>query len=184
MGVAQVRCPDHVPGFDHGFPTSVPTRQLVDAGRIESHGSSRSAGGQGATVDRVTPDSAHTVLITPLQFLAVSVDGALQEIFPRSTDGPIDGETGTAREALALLGERIIATGEPDHSPGTPPSQRTASADAPLELLRGRRAKPGWCPARGVVTCPDCDWTTIATGAGRYHSVGHHASPVQPPDAN
>lgn len=125
-----------------------------------------------------------TVLITPVQCLAVYVDGALKEVFPHSTDRTGDGETYTVRDALPLLEARAIATVETDESPETPPSQRPASADIPLN--------PATCPAcetqlvsgQGVVACPNCDWTDITTDPGRYHRGGHHASPFQPPGAN
>lgn len=46
------------------------------------------------------------VLITPVQCLAVHVDGTLEEVFPHSTGRADDAETYTVRDAIALLEAR------------------------------------------------------------------------------
>lgn len=65
-----------------------------------------------------------TMLVTPVQCLAIYVDGALQEVFPHTADRAGDCETYTVRDVLALLeahGDQPFGAGQP---PKTPPGQR------------------------------------------------------------
>lgn len=70
------------------------------------------------------------VLVTPVQCLAIYVDGALQEVFPHTADRAGDGETYTVRDGLALLeahGNQLFEAGQPsDMPPG-----KLVSAGAP-----------------------------------------------------
>lgn len=70
------------------------------------------------------------VLITPVQCLAIYVDGALQEVFPHTADRAGSGETYTVRDALALLKAHGNQPFRASHPPDTPPGKRV-SAGAP-----------------------------------------------------
>lgn len=73
------------------------------------------------------------ILVTPVQCLAIYVDGALQEVFPHTVERAGERETYTVRDALALLeahGNRPFDAG---HSPDTPPGQRVSAGPAGIE---------------------------------------------------
>lgn len=117
------------------------------------------------------------VLITPVQCLAIYVNGVLGEVFPHSTDPTGGGETYTVGDALTLLEERDI------RAVGSGPNPDTAGGGRPPAVET--TDDPDGCPAcgtqfvtgQGVYACPDCDWTGIATGPGQYRSIGsrdHH----------
>lgn len=62
------------------------------------------------------------VLITPVQCLAISVNGVLSEVFPHTT-APT-GETYTVTDALTLLEEDAVEGSGAAQLPDTPPDQR------------------------------------------------------------
>lgn len=70
------------------------------------------------------------VLTTPVQCLAIYLDGALQEVFPHTADRAGEGETYTVRDALALLEARGNQPFGPGQPPDTPPG-KLVSAGAP-----------------------------------------------------
>lgn len=72
-------------------------------------------------------DETRTVLITPVQCLAVYVNDVLLEVFPHSTDSTRDADTYTIREALGLLEEHDIRAVGGEQGAATPPSQRTSA---------------------------------------------------------
>lgn len=69
-------------------------------------------------------DETREVLVTPVQCLAVYVDGALREVFPHTTGQVARGETYTVRDGLSLLdeyGTHLIESGQhSDVPPGHP----------------------------------------------------------------
>lgn len=73
-------------------------------------------------------DEIHEVLITPVQCLAVYVDGVLREVFPHSATRSGDGETYSVEDALALLEAHDIHGFEADQPPDVPPRERTPLA--------------------------------------------------------
>lgn len=124
-------------------------------------------------------DTTRELLITPVQCLAVHVNGKLVEVFPHSTGRTGDGETHTVRDALALLDERAFAAAGPRQSPERPSGRRTATTDTPSDPSTCPACDTGLVTGQVVVACPNCDWTCRATGSGRYHRVDRHESPAR-----
>lgn len=113
-------------------------------------------------------------LRTPVQCLAIYVNGVLMEVFPHTADRTGDGATYTVRDALTLLKDHDSRAFGAGQAPATPPSQRTATSQP--------AGDPDSCPAcetqlvtgQGVYACPDCAWTAIATGPGQYRPISAH----------
>lgn len=116
-------------------------------------------------------DDSRALLITPVQCLAVYVDGALAEVFPHTVDRAGDGGIYTVAEALTRLEDHVIQAVAAGASPATPPRERSAEA-RPVP-------NPEACPicetrlvsGQGVYACANCDWVGVATSTGRYRSV-------------
>lgn len=72
------------------------------------------------------------VLHTPVQCLAVYVNGVLMEVFPHSTDPAGDGNTYTVRAGLGLLEEHHIRAFGGEQASAAPPSQLTSTDVGPI----------------------------------------------------
>lgn len=123
------------------------------------------------------------VLITPVQCLAIYVNGVLVEVFPHSSDRRGEGETYTILDALSLLEEREIQafgagrTSEPTSGrTSEPTSGRTSepTSGRTSEPTPGRASEPtsGRRPTADVDAadadrCPACG-TRFVTGQGVY----------------
>lgn len=68
------------------------------------------------------------VLVTPVQCLAVSVDGALAEVFPHTACREDGGKTYTVQDVLALLEAQAHETFAVTRTPDRLPSQRAGTA--------------------------------------------------------
>lgn len=79
---------------------------------------------------QITGDSLE-LLITPVQCLALYVDGALAEVFPHSADRAGDGEIYTVADALTLLEDHEIQAVGAGQSPRTPPRERSDGSAPP-----------------------------------------------------
>lgn len=143
-------------------------------------------------------DETRRVLLTPVQCLAVSVNGVLVEVFPHTADPAGDGDTYTVTDALDLLEAQDRLAFAVDQSPETPPDRRPATTDTGSEPGTETEAEgnagaetgrdPDLCPAcgirlvtgQGLFACSNCDWVGIATGAGRYRPLEGDLIPQQP----
>lgn len=143
-------------------------------------------------------DETRRVLLTPVQCLAVSVNGVLVEVFPHTADPAGDGDTYTVADALDLLEAQDSLAFAVDQYPETPPDRRTADADpgsvsGPVPEAEGSAGaeagpNPDLCPAcgtrlatgQGLYACSNCDWVGVATGAGRYRPLEGDLIPNPP----
>lgn len=73
------------------------------------------------------------VLVTPVRCLAVFVDGALRVVFPHTARREDAVETYTVRDALALLEERATQAFVPTPTTDSPPGDRWATGQSPVE---------------------------------------------------
>lgn len=100
---------------------------------------------------RITGDERE-VLVTPVLCLAVSVNGALREVFPHHADDT----TYTVEDALTALAQGAVTVDTELTQPLTTPDDHCPWCEVPLET------------GQGLYACPDCDWVGIATGPGEY----------------
>lgn len=119
------------------------------------------------------------VVITPVQCLAIYVNGVLVEVFPHSSDRRGEGETYTISDALSLLEERDIqafGAGRASETTSGRAAETTSGRHPPADV---DAADADMCPTcgtrfvtgQGLYACPDCDWTGIATGPGQYRAI-------------
>jgi len=123
------------------------------------------------------------VLLTPVQCLAIYVNGILTEVFPHAADRTGDGDVYTVRDALTLLDEHDIQGFGAGQPPATPPDQRTAAPWAAVDPDRCPACATPLVTGQGVYACPDCEWTATATGPGEYRPLtgpGAHARGTAP----
>lgn len=111
------------------------------------------------------------VLRTPVQCLAVYINGILTEVFPHTADRTGDGNTYTVRDALSLLAEQHIQAFGAGQPPATPPSERTAAPRATKDSDSCPACATPLVTGQGVYACPDCDWTATAIAPGRYRPL-------------
>lgn len=106
------------------------------------------------------------VLHTPVQCVAVYVNGVLMEVFPHSTNPDGDGETYSVRDALALLETHGRPPVGPSHV-ATPPSRRTVTGESSYGAVVCPRCETEFVSGQGLYACLDCDWVgTATTGRG------------------
>lgn len=105
------------------------------------------------------------LLITPIQSLAVYVEGALMEVFPHSAGPTRDSPTYTVADALTLLEERDIQAFGGDHAAEMSLNQPRAAAQTPVDLDRCPACETSLQTSQGVSACPDCDWIGVVNGA-------------------
>lgn len=111
---------------------------------------------------------------TPVQCLAIYVNGVLVEVFPHTADRTDDGATYTVRDALALLETHDIQAFGAGQAPATPPSQRPAAPEPAGDADSCPACESQLVTGQGVYTCPDCAWVGIATGPGQYRPATPH----------
>lgn len=114
------------------------------------------------------------VLITPVQCLAIYVNGVLGEVFPHSTEPTGGGETYTVGDALTLLEERDIRSVGSGQSPDTAIGRRPPAVEATDDADGCPACGTQFVTGQGVYACPDCHWTGIATGPRQYRSIRSH----------
>lgn len=98
------------------------------------------------------------VLITPIQCLAIYVNGVLVEVFPHSTARTDGGETYTVADALTLLEEREIQAFGSGQGPATASRRDHAAVEAPDAADRCPACGAEFITGQGMYACPDCDW--------------------------
>lgn len=102
------------------------------------------------------------VLVTPVLCVAISIEGALREVFPHQTEG----RTYTVEDAITTLTKGTITV--------------NSDLTAPIEAADDRCP---WCEApivtgQGLYACSECDWIAIATGPGKRRQYRPESRPT------